>query len=148
MQLYQLWSRVSKSFYIDKKHSNAPDYDHYSRIFGRFWSIWDSWSWGTITLTIFWNEWPIFKHCPRDNFQVNLLIFHFILMKPMLILMIRRKNCINSQFTLSFGTFWKCLQKVQLPTLILSYKKCSAEFRGVFGLIFSLKIRRIHFHWT
>ena len=143
MQLYQLWSRVSKSFYIDKKHSNAPDYDHYSTIFGHFWLIWDSWSWGTITLTIFWNEWPIFKHCLQWQFQVNLLIFSFILMKPMLILMIRWKNCINSQFTSSFGTFWKCPQKFQLATLILSYKKCSAEFRGVFGLIFSLKIRRI-----
>ena len=136
MQLYQLWSRVSKSFYIDKKHSNAPDYDHYSRIFGHFWLIWDSWSWGTITLTIFWNEWPIFKHCLCDNFQANLLIFSFILMKPMLILMIRRKNCKNSQFTLSFGTFWKSPQKVESSSKNLTYKKCSAMFRGVLGLVF------------
>ena len=71
-----------------------------------------------------------------DNFQVNLLIFSFILMKPMLILMIRRKNCINSQFTLSFGTFWKSPQKVELSSKILTYKKCSAMFHGVLSLVF------------
>ena len=147
MQLYQLWSQVSKSFYIDKKHSNALDYDHYSGIFGHFWLIWDSWNWSTFTLTFFEISDQFSSITYSNNFQVNLLIFSFILMKPMLILRIRRKSCINSQFRLSFGTFWKCPQKVQLPTFILSYKKCSAEFRGVLGLIFSLKIRRIQFHW-
>ena len=71
-----------------------------------------------------------------DNFQVNLLIFSFILMKPMLILRIRRKNCKNSQFTLSFGTFWKSPQKVESSSKNLTYKKCSAMFRGVLGLVF------------